>query len=151
MFSQRLTTMLSDKLGIILEDTTQDVEKATSDLLDMATTLQDAMSQHKKALEDAQMQLDSIIERFNTKLGWEIRRRQPKLMVSHQKGCCNAGYYSQQLSFKPDLSNKCWNVDGEASRQFRRQFPDVLTLTSNTDSLADAVINFYKNRFKTLA
>ena len=89
-----LAQSFKEQFQVVLEDEQPSLEasQAANDLLAIATQLQDAISQHKRALDDAEVQLNNIIEQLNTKLGWEIRQRQPKLMVTHSNGACNAGY-----------------------------------------------------------
>jgi len=147
--SKRLTEAFNDRFGVLIENT-EEMSQVASNLLEVASQLQEAISSHKRALKDAEIQLNNIVEQLNTKLGWEIRRRQPKLMVSHRNGCCDTGYYSKNLSFKPDLASKTWMVDGPLSRQFKREHPNTLQLANMPDLLANAVVDFFKNRFKTL-
>ena len=152
VIANSLNKAFEDKFKVVLEDEPQaEVAQAANDLLAIATQLQDAISQHKRALEDAELQLNNIIEQLNTKLGFEIRQREPKLMVTQHGGACNAGYYSKNLGFKPDLNNRNWRVDGPMSRSFRREYPQALQLRGTSDLLADAVIDFFKRQFKTLS
>jgi hypothetical protein len=152
---ERLERNINRKLNIS-EDLTSPqsaqatVEQATTDLIEIATQLQDQISNHKKSLEDAELQLNNIIEQLNTKLGWEIRRRQPKLMVTHRGGNCNAGYYSQNLSCRPDLASKSWVVAGPLSKKFASEYPDSLSLSNTPSDLADSIVKFFTGRFKTL-
>ena len=148
-----LAQSFKEQFQVVLEDEQPSLEasQAANDLLAIATQLQDAISQHKRALDDAEVQLNNIIEQLNTKLGWEIRQRQPKLMVTHSNGACNAGYYSKNLGFRPDLNNRCWRVDGPMSRSFKREYPQSLQLRGTSDLLADAVVDFFKKQFKTLS
>jgi hypothetical protein len=150
VIADSLTKEFQDKFQVVLEDEKLETSQAANDLLAIATQLQDAITQHKRALDDAETQLANIIEQLNTKLGFEIRQREPKLMVTHGNGCCNAGYYSKNLGFRPDLNNRTWRVDGPMSRSFRREYPQALQLRGTSDLLADAVIDFFKRQFKTL-
>lgn len=145
----RLNSAFQSQLGIIVEDSS--VTQAANDLLEIAAQLSEAIAQHERSLKDAKLQLENIVEQLNTKLGWEIRRRQGKMMVTHRNGLVNAGYYSNNLGFRPDLSRKAWQVEGPLSRHFKREHPEALELNSSPDLLADAVVNFFKTRYKTLA
>ena len=133
-----------------VEAAKEEVAQATSDLIEIASQLQEAISSHQRALKDAEMQLQQIVEQLNTKLGFEIRKRQNRLMIAHRNGACNTGYYSQRLGFKPDLANKTWSVEGPKARQFSREFPDSMELRSDPSALADAVVRFFTNQYETL-
>jgi hypothetical protein len=150
-FLNKLDTILEEQTGIAPPPASeQTVEEVGNDLLEIACQLQDTISMHKRSLQDAEMQLQTLMEQLNTKLGWEIRKKHPKLMIAHKGGTCNAGYCSNNLSFKPDLRAKEWNVDGPLSNMFRKQYSQVLPLNNDLGQIADAVVKFFKSRYKTL-
>jgi hypothetical protein len=150
-FLGKLDVMLEEETGITPPPgNEQEITQAANDIIQIACQLQDTIATHKRGLEDAEIQLQNIVEQLNTKLGWEIRKRQPKLMIAHRDGTCNAGYYSNNLQFRPDLAGKVWNVDGPQARMFRREFEHSLPLTNDLGGLADSVVKFFKTRYKTL-
>ncbi len=150
-FQKRLDTLLEDNVGVTAPpQSTEEVSQVANDLIAIACQLQDTISAHKRGLQDAEIQLQGLVEQLNTKLGWEIRRRQPKLMIAHKDGTCCAGYYSNNIYFKPDLQNKSWNVEGPQAGMFRREFEGSLPLSNDLGSLADAVVKFFRQRYKTL-
>jgi len=152
----RLAQAFGSKLGVIVEEL--DTPPAT-DLLQVAGQLQDVINQHKRSMGEAEGKLNEIIDQLNAKLGYEIIQKQRllkgnkgELKVSHHGGNCNAGYFSKVLSFRPDLTSKCWRVDGSDAwpRHFRREYPHALRLTASPDLLADTVVKFFANRFRSL-
>jgi hypothetical protein len=154
-FQNRLDTLLEDEVGISPppgqeQSAEQSVSQVANDLIEIACQLQDTISTHKRGLQDAEIQLQNLVEQLNTKLGWEIRRRQPKLMIAHKGGTCCAGYYSNNIHFKPDLQTKSWSVDGPQAGMFKREFEGSLPLNNDLGGLADAVVKFFRQRYKTL-
>jgi len=145
----RLAQAFGTQLGVIVEDIDN---PPTTDLLQIASQLQETINQHKRSLQEAETQLSEITAQLNTKLGYEIMQRQNLLKVSHYGGNCNAGYFSKNLAFRPDLTAKCWRVDGSDSlpRHFKREYPHALRLTTSPDLLADAIVKFFTSRFRSL-
>ena len=58
-----LAQSFKEQFQVVLEDEQPSLEasQAANDLLAIATQLQDAISQHKRALDDAEVQLNNII------------------------------------------------------------------------------------------
>jgi alanine-alpha-ketoisovalerate/valine-pyruvate aminotransferase len=147
-FAKRLDTVIAEGCGV---EAPAAVEEMANDLLEIAAQLQENIGRYKRDLQDAEMQLDNIVEQLNTKLGWEIRKRQPKMMIAHKNGKCHAGYFSQNLALRPNLQTKEWAAEGPLAKKFITENPDTLALSSDPAALADAIVKFFTGRFRTLS
>jgi hypothetical protein len=143
---ERIDKTITEETGIAPPPTAN----AAEDLVQIATQLQEMISTHQRDLRDFEIQLNQVMEQLNTRLGWEIRKRQPRLMVTHKDGCCNAGYFSKNLAFKPNIKNKAWNVEGPLANKFMGMNPEGIKLSGDQGELADLIVNFFKQHFKTL-
>jgi hypothetical protein len=133
--------LLEDKLNEALEET---------DLALIAKELLDTINDTELKLRDSKMQLSHLIERINSALGIEIRKRQPRMTISHSNGACTCGYKARDLTFKPDLTNKLWKISGRLGRGFVKEFPHRTRLDADLGSLADCIVDFFKRYYKTL-
>lgn len=148
-FKKRLDSLIQEEFGIASPE--KDTSQQANDLIAIATQLQETVGRLQRDLEDTQIQITNIVEQLNTNLGWEIRKRQPKLMTTHRNGKCVTGYRTKDLVMQPDLAKKLWSVGGPLGGSFLRQTPTAaLNLNSDVGSMADAVVNFFKQHYKSI-
>jgi hypothetical protein len=141
-FKMHLDAVLAEQL----DDTS--VQK---DLVSIASELKSAISQWKSEIENAELRINHILEELNSSLGREIRKIQPKMAISLRNGACTCGYRSRDLSCKPDLDKGIWQIGGALGGGFRRRRPEALRLSHDLKPLAQAVVDHFRNYYRTLS
>lgn len=121
------------------------------ELLHSAEELLNQVTEMEKSLENSRLQLTNLIERLNADLGTAIRQRQPKMKISHHNGTCSCGYLSRDINCKPDFQKKIWVVDGRLGRGFNKRYPQALHLGGGVGNFADAIVNYFKQYYRTLS
>lgn len=124
--------------------------QAREDVLSVARHILDQVSDLQIKVQDAEKQIAHLVEQLNAALGMSIRKKQPKLMISHKNGACTCGYHSRDLVCAPDFKRKMWKVDGKLGRSFVRNYPQVIRLDNDVEPMADAVVDFFKRFYRTL-
>lgn len=124
--------------------------QAERDVLSIARQILDQVEDFELKVGDANTQIAHLVEQLNAALGMAIRKKQPKLMISHKNGACTCGYHSRDLMCSPDFKNKMWKVDGKLGRSFTRNYPQVIRLDNDVEPMANAVVDFFKRFYRTL-
>ena len=141
-FSLRLNTIIREEFN--------DIETTKQDLIDTATELLSNITQMKKSIEQSELQITHILEELNSSLGREVRKMQPKMNVNLTNGSCGCGYHSKDIICKPDLQKKIWLISGRLGNGFKRTYPEAQKLSSNTQPLAQSMIDYFKKYYRSL-
>jgi len=142
-FALRLNTAINEEFG-------NDISTAKQDLIDTSTELLSNITQMKKSIEQAELQISHILEELNSSLGREIRKIQPKMDINLRNGSCGCGYLSKDIVCKPDMNRKIWTISGRLGNGFRKNHPELMKLSSNMQPLAQAIVNFFKRHYRSL-
>jgi hypothetical protein len=142
----------------------KDFDKVLNEQLDSLPLTGDAQGkldhifEITKELESAQdrvaeleMNLRHAMEEYNIELAKALRKRIPQVGINLGNGRCSASYKSTNLSCRPDINSKSWIFDpNQHGRRFSRNNGTALNLTNTMDPLADAIVAYMNNRYKSL-
>jgi hypothetical protein len=95
--------------------------------------------------------LEVLIDEMMAKLSLEVRKRMPKLNVSISSGRCDIRYKAKSIVIKPNLNKMSWSIDpNDMGREFLRSFKDEFKISNSFSAIADAIIDYFSGRYKTL-
>jgi hypothetical protein len=102
-------------------------------------------------VSELEMNLRHAMEEYNIELAKALRKRIPQVGINLGNGRCSASYKSTNLSCRPDIAAKSWIFDpNQHGRRFSRNNGTALNLTNKMDPLADAIVAYMNNRYKSL-
>lgn len=141
---------LQQRLDAILEDQNgQPDADAYQAAIDVATELEAA----RRRVSELERELIHATDRLCGGLAMGVRRAQPGLSVSIDRGACKVGYRSKHLILKPDLTGKIWVVDSSDpvfARRFSRTCAPHTNLSNDTSQVSRVIADFFNNHYKTL-
>lgn len=109
------------------------------------------LDEAKDRVAELEMSLRHAMEEYNIELAKALRKRIPQVGINLSNGRCSASYKSTNLSCRPDLQSKSWVFDpNQHGRRFSRNNGMALGLSDTIDPLADAIVAYLNNRYKTL-
>lgn len=138
----------SDTLEILL------TESNSWQPLRKAKELVRKLSVAKQIISDLQHQLLSAKSKINAELTLMIRRKMPAMNVGLDRyGYCKVGYKTKTLSLSPDIESDIWHIRSSDSRflnGFLKSKRSNLIIGDNVEQLADAVITYFTDYYKSL-
>jgi hypothetical protein len=141
-------SLISNRLDAIFEEAS-----AGANPIEAAMEIVRKLDAAKQLVLDLQNQLDISRKGMSGNLALGIRRRHPSFNIGVDNDGCKVGYRSKYLLFRPDISNGVWAVsspDDKFLRKFTGNNPQAIVLRSDITPLADAVVTYFRNHYKTL-
>lgn len=103
-------------------------------------------------LKKAQQNLEMASNKLCGELALKIRTKLSGLNISLNKHGCTIGYRHKNLIFKPNLLNNVWVVTGNNQlfiHNFISKYSPLMSV-QNTDKIADAIAEYFRNYYKSL-
>ena len=145
-FQDQLTELLT-------EDTLAPDTPVPGNALTAVRELAKELVEAKQNVVDLERRYCQAYEQLAHQLAHQVRQSQPKLDVNSRDGNCSVGFCSKSLVMKPDLDGGIWAVnspDKAFARRFHRRHGATTGLDGKLGSLAQAVVQYFTNHYRTL-
>lgn len=135
-------------LDTILEESPSQYKVA-----DIASQIVHQLEATQRRILELQNQLLIARNRMCGELALSIRRKMPGLNIGVNRDGCKVGYRTKHMIFNPDPGSGIWKVksgDNRFARKFLRLFGTSTVISQDTDGLANNIVLFFRDHYKTL-
>jgi len=133
-----------------LEKSLDEIEMP-SKYYDKIASLANVIKQTKEELRKQELELAQSIDTLYAELAKEIRKRQPNLLVSIRTNGCEIGYRTRSILCNMGPFEEKWNFGlTPFGAAFQKRYPQCKQLTCSLGELADTIVEFFKNNFRSL-
>jgi hypothetical protein len=138
---------------LILETLEKSLEtlQMPSEYYDQIASLSNVIMQTKEELKKQELDLAHAIDSLYAELAKEIRKQQPKLLVSIRTNGCEVGYRTRAILCNMEPFGKKWNFGlTPFGVVFQKRYPQCKQLSCSLKELAETIVEFFKNNFRSL-
>ncbi len=116
--------------------------------------LQKQMLHHadlQSQLENSKDEISVLFDELMSKLVLSVRKRMPKLSISVSSNRCDIRYKSKAVILIPNLNKLEWSVEpNDMGKEFMKVFSNTFKMSDNMSDIADAIVDYFTGRYKTL-
>jgi len=142
--------MNRDNFKKVLEEQLDTIDQE-QDRIIRISQINDQIAQLENQISELRKQAQDEMEGFVGDLAVSVRKVLPGINVSLNGGRCNVSHMSHNLSLRPDVTSRTWNVEpNKAGRRFTKHHGSSLGLSNDVNPLANGISTFFKKRYKKL-